>query len=105
MIYSKKIEPAFFEDVISGAKSFEVRQEDDCQFKVGDFLALNECSLGASAEYTGRCCLVEITYVLHDPRFIAKGFAILGIRPCSIGTSKERAYMVTGHELYTVPVY
>ena len=105
MIYSKRIESAFFEGVISGAKPFEVYKEDDCQFEVGDFLALNEFSEGTLTEYTGRCCLVEITYVLRDSRFVADGYAILGIRPCSIGTSKARAFMVTEHELYTVPVY
>lgn len=105
MIYSKKTEPAYFEDVLSGAKTFEVRREDDCQFEVGDFLALNEYAVGDHADYTGRCCLVEITYVLRDPRFVFDGFAILGIRPCSIGTSKSRAPMLTDHEMYTVPVY
>lgn len=105
MIYSKKIEPKHFEGVVSGDKSFEVRREDDYAFEVGDFLALNEYEPDVLKEYTGRCCLVEITYVLRDPRFVADGFAILGIRPCSIGTAKERAFMVTDHKLYTVPVY
>lgn len=105
MIYSKKIEPEYFEDVVSGAKPFEVRREDDCVFEVGDFLALNEYEPDVLKEYTGRCCLAEITYVLRDPRFVADGFAILGIRPCAIGTSKERASIVTERELYTIPVY
>lgn len=104
MIYSKKIEPGFFEDLVSGAKPFEVRSEDDCTFNAGDFLALNEYR-AADDDFTGRCCLVEITYVLRDPRFVPDGFAILGIRPCAIGTSTERAYSVTPGEMYKVPVY
>ena len=57
MIHQLKILPKFFEKVISGEKTFEVR-ENDRNFKVGDYLALNEF---ANGDYTGRpskeaCC-------------------------------------------------
>ena len=41
MIHQLKTEHNFFEDVISGKKTFEVRKNDR-DFMVGDFLALKE---------------------------------------------------------------
>lgn len=105
MIYSKKIEPEYFSSVVSGAKPFEVRREDDCEFAVGDFLALNEYKPDVPQGYTGRCCLVEITYVLRDPPVCGGWLCNPWNSPCVIGTSKERASFVTEHKLYTVPVY
>ena len=106
MIHALKAEENFFEDVAAGNKPFEVRI-DDRQFQVGDFLALNEIRISSTAklysdegeedelndwEYTGRCILVLVTYILDDPRFVKDGFCILGIRPAHIGvqTGEER---------------
>lgn len=41
MIHALKTEPQFFEAVIDGSKTFEVRKNDR-DFRVGDYLALNE---------------------------------------------------------------
>lgn len=80
MIHALKTEPGFFADVMSGKKPFEVR-EDDRDFRVGDFLALNEYE---DPEHTGRCALVRVQYILRDGRFCKAGYATLGIEPCLI---------------------
>lgn len=104
MIHALKTEHQYFEDVISGKKPFEVRKNDR-EFKVGDFLALNEIS--EDFRHTGRCCVVEVTYVLGDTRFAKEGYVTLGIRPCAIGTTTEHVrFACEGGELFfNVPVY
>ena len=51
MIHELKTLPIYFEEVIEGRKSFEVRKNDR-NFKVGDMLALNEYD-AEKKEYTG----------------------------------------------------
>lgn len=80
MIYQLKIRPEYFHDVVSGKKPFEVRFNDR-NYKVGDYLALNECS---DSGYTGRSCLVRVTYVLDDETFCKSGFVIMGIDMCEL---------------------
>lgn len=102
MIHARKIEPSFFESVLDGSKTFEVRKEEYPSFAVGDFLALNEWD---GAAYTGRCCLVEIVYILSgDGRFAAPGVAVLSIKPCAIDTASSQAYKYN-RDLYAVPQY
>lgn len=107
MIHQLKTEAQYFDDVTSGRKPFEVRLNDR-DFMAGDYLALNELTLHkvndrGDHKETGRCCLVEITYVLTDARFVRDGYAILGIRPCCIGS---RGSEINRYEsFYTVPVY
>lgn len=81
MIHELKTLPGYFEDVLAGRKSFEVRKNDR-DFREGDLLALNEYGEGG---YTGRCCLVRIDYILNDPNYCLKGFVVLGIKPCIVG--------------------
>ncbi len=82
MIHALKIEPNYYDDVKSGNKSFEVRKNDR-DFRVGDYLALNELS-DTREEYTGRAILVKITSIVSDERFCKKGFIIMGIRKCIV---------------------
>jgi hypothetical protein len=94
MIHQLKTESKYFNDVVSGIKPFEVRNNDR-NFMVGDFLALNELTdhpVDCEGNYieTGCCCLVEVTYVLTDPRFVNEGYAILGIRPCMIARTTDQ---------------
>ena len=68
MIHALKIEPKYFNDYASGKKTFEVRLYDR-PFEVGDYLALNEYDCYANeykGEYTGRCALCVITYILAN---------------------------------------
>lgn len=81
MIHELKINPEYFKSVISGAKPFEIRRNDR-NFKVGDFVALNE--FDDKSGYTGESALYEITYVMTSTEYVKEGFAVLGIKRCYI---------------------
>lgn len=88
MIHQLKCESKYFEDVASGKKTFEVRNNDR-DFRVGDFLALNEltphsCNKKGEHKETGRCCIVHVIYILDDPDFCKEGYVVLGIGACEI---------------------
>lgn len=80
MIHALKIEPYFFNKVLSGEKTFEIR-ENDRNFMTGDLLALNEYD-PEKQEYTGRSCLVYVDFALTDPKYVREGFVIMSIKPC-----------------------
>lgn len=84
MIHALKIKPEYFEDYASGKKTFEVRIYDR-PFEVGDYLALNEYK----GEYTGRCALCVITYILANPDYCKEGYIIMSIAPCDIDRRDE----------------
>ena len=65
MIHALKTIPEYFEVSAAGVKSFEVRKNDR-PYSLGDYVALNEVSGG---EYTGRCMLHKIVYILHDTEY------------------------------------
>lgn len=100
MIHQLKTWPIYFKEILSGTKSFEVRKNDR-EFSVGDFLALNEFAEG---KHTGRCCMVEVVYILDDISFVKDGFVILGIRPCCIG-SRSNDLLRGAESVYKTPVY
>ena len=79
MIHELKILPMFFEAVISGKKTFEIRKADR-PYKVGDLLALNEYDNG----YTGNSCIVYIDYILNDKVFCRDGYVTMSIKPCAV---------------------
>lgn len=60
MIHALKIDPIYFDEVRNGNKRFELRNNDR-DFRVGDYLALNEWD----GMYTGRSELVKVTYMLN----------------------------------------
>jgi hypothetical protein len=70
-IHELKSWPQFFEKVVSGEKTFEVRL-DDRNFKVGDFLYLREYDPKA-LRYSGRFQYARITYILdaREDRIVA----------------------------------
>lgn len=86
IIHALKIEPNYFGDIIDGKKAFEIR-ENDRNFKVGDYLALNELD-DSRTGYSGRSVLTRITYIVDDERFCKKGFVVMGFSVCE---AKERA--------------
>ena len=90
MIHELIIRPEFFEACTSGKKTFEVRRNDR-PFEIGDYLALNEWN---GENYTGRCALFDITYILSDTEYCKPGYAILSIAPCTISRAGR-----------TIPVY
>lgn len=79
MIHALKTLPEYFEAVRKGDKTFEIRK-DDRDFRVGDYLALNEWD---GEKYTGRSQLVKVRYIL-DPNEVmtcAAGYVIMSIAP------------------------
>ncbi|MBR5782892.1 MAG: DUF3850 domain-containing protein [Clostridia bacterium] len=81
MIHELKELTEYFKDVAEGRKGFEVRKNDR-DFKVGDFLALNEYD---GSKYTGRCCIVRVGYILENHNLLADDHVVLGFDPCFIG--------------------
>lgn len=53
-----------FEDIISGRKPFELRNNDR-DFQVDDTLILDEWDT-EKVDYTGRQCTVKVTYTLFE---------------------------------------
>ena len=90
MIHELKILPEYFEDILSGEKTFEIRKNDRTYNK-GDMLALNEYTQDG---YTGRCMLVQITYILTGTTFLPEGFCCISFRPCCIEDGKAVAWRV-----------
>lgn len=73
--------PSFFGDMLSGAKTFELRK-DDRGFEVGEKLDLREWDPTSMDEskFTGRRLSVRISYILRDSKFgLATGYCIMGI--------------------------
>lgn len=93
MIHELKINPEYFKSVISGAKPFEIRRNDR-NFKVGDFVALNE--FDDKSGYTGESALYEITYVMTSTEYVKEGFAVLGIKRCYIERESVFARLLKG---------
>ena len=72
MIIEKKTWPEFFEGILSGEKTFEVRLADwEC--KVGDILLLKEWD-PKTKKYTGRSAKKKVTYVYKtkDQKFFSQ---------------------------------
>lgn len=75
-VHNLKIKPEYFNDVISGRKTFEVRYNDR-NFKVGDIIVLEEFD---SKGYTGKYINSEITYVLSDVEYTKENYVVLGFK-------------------------
>jgi hypothetical protein len=72
--------PPFYEAVAAGLKPFEVRQETDRTYEVGDTLCLREW-VPTDEVYTGRQCWAVVTYVLRGREWgLSPLTAVLGIR-------------------------
>lgn len=87
-IHEIKCRNEYFEEVILGNKRFTVRKNDR-DYQVGDLLAVNEITIdhdlpNSAGIYTGRCCLVKVTYILDNPAYCKDGFVTLGFHPYSI---------------------
>lgn len=76
-IHVLKTWPAYFKDVATGGKTFEVRR-DDRDFRVGDTLRLVEWS--QQTGHTGRAVDRRVTYLLSGGEFgIEDGFCVMGL--------------------------
>lgn len=80
-VHNIKIRPPFFEAVLDGTKTFELRR-DDRGYKLKDILVLEEWN-PATGDYTGRVATRRIQYLVRNaPEFgLMPGFCILGHGP------------------------
>ena len=101
MIHELKINTEYFEAIADGTKPFEVRKEDDRVFGIGDYLALNEFT----EHYTGRCMIVQVTYILDSKEYCKDGYVIMGISPCSIYTRRDSYAKPPTIPFYAAPIY
>ena len=77
--------PEFFEEILRGRKTHDLRRNDR-DFREGDVLVLKEYD-PRQGKYTGRSCNVEVTYITSQTQACAlseealkEGFSILSIR-------------------------
>lgn len=70
-----KILPKYYEAVLCGDKTFEVRFNDR-DYQVNDVLHLQEFT---NNEYTGRELVKTISYILNNPDYCKDGFVILAL--------------------------
>lgn len=75
-IHKLKINPQYFKDVVNGTKTFETRFNDR-NFKVGDFLQLEEID---DKGYTGKRIVVEVIYILNDPQYCKEHYVTMAIK-------------------------
>ncbi len=87
MVHALKVQQEFYEAVRNATKKFEVRKKDR-NFKLGDYLALNELDC-TNTEYTGRSIIVKVTYILDDETYCKKDFVILAFEVCRIQAINE----------------
>lgn len=78
MTHELKILPGYFEKVVSGEKTFEIRKNDR-DFEEGDTLLLKEWDQ-ITEQYTGREIGVVITYILDDETYLQPDYVALGIK-------------------------
>lgn len=69
--------PVFFQDVATGRKPFEVRQNDR-RFAVGDMLLLREWDPHRSS-YTGRYTKRVVSYIFRDAGLLHVDYVVLGL--------------------------
>lgn len=81
MVHQLKIEKKYYEKIILGEKTFEVRKNDR-DFQAGDYLGLNE--INENHEETGSFVLAKVLDVFSDKKFVKDGYVIMSIRPCFI---------------------
>lgn len=84
MKHELKTLPIYFNQIVAGAKTFELRINDR-DFKQGDTLLLREFysmpKKSGGAQYSGREILVDVTYILHGAQYgLEKGFCIMAIK-------------------------
>lgn len=89
-----------FQAIKLGVKTHDIRDKRDREYKVGDFLELNEFDM-AAGKYTGDTLRCEVTYITDNETPCAfssavldKNFAVLSIRvvpeiPITIFTTED----------------
>jgi hypothetical protein len=84
MNHELKTHPMYYQAVIDGVKTFELRR-DDRDFQAGDVLRLREYDPvkefdPVTERYTGRYCYMHVEYVLRCHPGIEAGYCIMSIK-------------------------
>jgi hypothetical protein len=78
MTHALKITSEYFDAILDGSKTFEVRKNDR-PFKKDDAIILQEWH-ETNEKYTGNEWHGIITYILDSWEYCKKGYVILGIK-------------------------
>jgi uncharacterized protein YqfB (UPF0267 family) len=76
-VHKLKIWPQFFEAILSGEKTFEVRSNDR-DFQQGEFLQLREFDK-TKQSFTGRTLLRRVNYVAKNLHGVDPNFVVMSI--------------------------
>lgn len=76
----KKIRLKFFDEILKGNKTFELRKEDDVQYEEGDILILKEIDPRTTGFYTGRFAISRIGFVLRHFEGLEDDYAIISLK-------------------------
>lgn len=84
MLHELKISPKYYDAVVNGIKTFEIRKNDR-NYSVGDTLWLREFDkddIYQSPKYTGKECFAAITYIFNLKDFLSidEDYVVLGIK-------------------------
>lgn len=89
MLHELKILPKYYDAVINGMKTFEIRKNDR-NYSVGDTLRLREfdkddiyhSKWATHSEYTGKECFAVITYIFNLKDFLSidEDYVVIGIK-------------------------
>lgn len=85
MIHALKIQQEYLEEIESGRKTFEVR-ENDRGYMVGDYLALHGIE---NKTPTGHFCLVRVEYILDSLECCKPGMVIMTVKRCAIACEAD----------------
>lgn len=90
-VHELKTWPFFFEEIIKGTKTFEVRN-DDRGFQVGDVLLLREFDNGTK-KYSGRTIsrLIKSKFDSNQVSGLERGYCILGLDTIRIEIEKKKS--------------
>lgn len=82
-IHELKIKPLYFEPIIQGIKTFEIRK-DDRGYEVGDLLILKEYE---KEKYTGNVIIQKVTYTTTYAQ--EPGYLVLAIKDSDFDTLNQ----------------
>ena len=77
MIYNLKTWPSYFQEIIEGTKTFEVRRQDR-NFHSGDILILEEYD-PLSDTYTGRNIKKEVGFMISGEFGVKNGYCVMSL--------------------------
>jgi hypothetical protein len=82
-VHDLKIYPIYFKEVVTGNKKFEIRDNKDRNFNVGDTIILREWEPSIK-KYTGLAFDVKITYISRGSMGLPDHISILSIEPTNL---------------------